>query len=141
MNDFNEQGTVKKQIIKYISAIFVCSLMTVLFLLINHYFDKTELVEKYKILADAFSLAGLLPILVCALIALSNHGAFDSLAWMMKRFFKTLIPLSNKSDESYADYKARRKSVTGFSFIIYVGLVFLAVGIVFIVLFYGVYEG
>jgi hypothetical protein len=139
MEDYQDKK-VLYTIIKYVGAFLLCSILTWLFLLVNNIFAKTELVDIYRTLADAFTFSGLLPILVCILIALTNEGSLDAIGWMLKRFAKTLIPLGNKSDETYEEYKSRRKKVTGFSFMIYVGLAFLITGIVFIVLFYQVYE-
>lgn len=134
-----EERSIGKTIFKYAIAFLLCTGLTWLFLLVNHIFEKEELVDIYRVLADAFTFSGLLPILVCALIALANEGALDALGWALKRMIKTLIPMANKSDETYLEYKENRKKVSGFSFLVFTGLAFLIVGIVFIILFYQVY--
>ena len=135
MND----DRIKKTIIKYGAAILLDSMLTLLFLLINNVFSKTELVDIYRIIADAFTFSGLLTILITILIAVSNEGALDAVIWMFKRLGKALIPMANRKDETYADFKANRKKTTGYLFLLWVGLGFLVVGVVFVILFFRVY--
>ena len=105
------------------------------------FWESKELVDKYKILTDAFTIPGVVFILVGCLVALSNEGALSSLGWMLKRMFKFLNPFANKNIEKYSDYVANKKKVTGYSFLFYTGLLFTVVSIVFLILFYSVYNG
>ena len=132
------QSNLKTTIIKYSISTGI-SLGLVFFILwLHQYWDQTELVEKYKILSDAFTVPGLLFILVGLLVALTNEGSLTALGWMLKRMFKLLNPFSDKNIERYSDYMESRQKVTGFSFLFYTGLAFAAVSIVFLVLYYSV---
>ena len=93
-----QKGTVKSYIIKYSVTGLICALLTVLFLLLNNYFVKEELVDKYRILSDAFTFPGILTICVGLLVFLSNAGALDAIGWMLKRLGKMLIPFANRKD-------------------------------------------
>ncbi|MCR5564432.1 MAG: DUF3899 domain-containing protein [Gammaproteobacteria bacterium] len=135
-----EKRTVKVYILKYSITVFICAFLTVLFLLLNNYFVKDTLVEKYRVLADAFTFSGLFTVLVGCLVFISNAGGLDAIGWMLKRLFKGLIPLANRTDQTYQEYKESRKRVSGYGFLFIVGGVFLVVGIVFIILFFKVYQ-
>lgn len=100
-------------------------------------------VERYKILADAFSVPGMLLVLFGALLWVSSEGIFDGIGYALNRVGSMFIPMHKKSAQhlTYYDYVMgkRGKRVHGFSFMFFVGLVFIAVSIVFIVLHESVY--
>lgn len=135
-----EEKNIKKELFKYGAAIIFDSTLTMLFLLLHNVFSKTELVDIYRIIADAFTFSGLISVSIAILIAVSNEGGLDAVIWMFKRLGRSLIPMANRKDETYADFKATRKRTTGYSFILWVGLSFLMVGVVFVVLFFQVYQ-
>jgi hypothetical protein len=102
-----------------------------------------SLQEQYRILADSFSIPGLLLVLFTALIWVSSEGAFDGLGYAFSRVGSMFIPFHKKSLEhkTYYDYKMEKKDkrAHGYSFLFFVGLFYLAVSIVFIILFESVY--
>ena len=130
-----------KTLVKYLIAFAVGGAMTLGVLFSQGYFHQTELLQKYKNLCDAFTIPGVILMLVTALLAVSNGGIFDGLSYSLGRLFRMLIPFMNKSDETYAEYKEHKHGgkLRGYSFLFFTGLAFFAAAIVFLVLFYKVY--
>ena len=128
-------------LIKYLVSLVVGALFVVMVLFIANYFSATETIERYKILSDAFTFAGVLLILFAALVFISSKGGFDGIGYSLSRLVKMLIPFANRSDETYAQYKERKraKGITkGYSCVFFSGLAYFAVSIVFLILYYNV---
>ncbi len=88
--------------------------------------------------SDAFSSAGVMMILAGLLVWVSNEGAFNGIGYALSIAWKSLVPGGRgKRMETYADYLDRKeqKRITGFGFILIVGAVYLAIGLVFMVIF------
>ena len=94
----------------------------------------------YRILSDAFALPGILVIFMALLVWLSNEGAMDGITWAVTNAFYSLIPGLRLKRERYGDYVERKrgKKVTGYGFLFHVGGAFLAIGAVFMGLFYSI---
>lgn len=128
-------------LIKYLISLVVGALFVLMVLFIENYFSATETIERYKILSDAFTFAGVLLILFAALVFISSKGGFDGIGYSLGRLVKMLIPFANRRDETYAQYKERKraKGITkGYSCVFFSGLAYFAVSIVFLVLYYNV---
>ena len=136
----NEDKPIKNKVIVYVIAFVVNGLITLGLLALRHIFTVTDKVLLYKYIADSFTITGLFPMLLAALIALSNEGSLDALGYMLKRLGKALIPFSKKDDLTYREYLQTRKRVRGYGFLFWVGLAYFIVAIIFIVLFFQVYE-
>lgn len=105
-------------------------------------FAGAELVDKYRMLCDAFTIPGLMLILVGAMIWVSSQGALDGLVFCVRFAVFSLIPGKRvERDEKYADYVERRrgKRAKGYSFLFYSGLATMVIAGVFMALFYSVY--
>ena len=130
---------MKKETVKIIIKYAIASIIAVCFVLLNlslrDFFKETELKEKYRMLADSFTIPGLIYVLLGLLIMLTNKG---SLGYMVKRAVKMLVPMSKKDNMTYAEYKKTKKGIHGYGFLFYIGAVVTAVGIVFTILFYQV---
>lgn len=101
-----------------------------------------SLTEKYRILADAFTIPGVIILLSGVLVLISNEGMFEGLSYVVSYAVKMLIPGGNKDQERYADYVERKREkgpVRGIGFLFVAGGVFMAAALVFIALFYSVY--
>lgn len=133
-------SSIKSALIKYGIAVIVASAMVLLILWGRDYWSQTELVEQYRFLSDAFTIPGSVFILSGALVALANEGALDAVGYMVKRCIQMLNPFSKKEFQKYSDYVAGKKKIRGYSFLFFVGLFYLAIGIVFVILFYSVYS-
>ena len=101
-----------------------------------------EPVELYRILCDAFTIPGLLLLMFGLLMTISNQGALDGVAYVVKNAVKMLIPAAAADMERYKEYLERRKAnrVKGYGFLYVVGAVCLGIAGIFLVLFYSVYQ-
>lgn len=133
----------RKVILQYAITTVAAGLVSLLALHLRDFWSATELVDKYKYLADAFTIPGVLLIMISALIWISSTGFFDGIAYAATRVGGMLIPFYKKGKEhqTYYDYKMSKKDKAphGYSFLFFVGLAFMVVSIVFVVLFESVY--
>lgn len=128
---------VKLLIKKYGIATAIATMMTLFVIYIRDYSNDMNLLDKYWILADAFTVPGVIFIMVGCLVAISTTGFFDSIAYAMKGLARAVLPFYDKSDEKYYDYKTKReeKRFKGYGFIFVVGGIFTAISLVFTALY------
>ena len=128
----------KSALIKYGVTVLVCLLLSVIYML-NHKIGSAQLVDVYRILGDSLFLPGILCIFSGLLMRASNSGAMDGVTYVAKYAVCALIPGRGKMD-SYGTYRQKRqeKKVTGYGFLYIVGCSFIAVSLIFLVLFYQV---
>ena len=93
--------------------------------------------ERYRIFADAATLAAVLLLSVGALSAISDGGFFDIFLYSLSRLSLVFSPLP-RGEVSYADFKAKRREHSGgASYVpLLVGAFFLLVSVLFTVLYY-----
>lgn len=106
-------------------------------------FEEAALVDQYLMLCDAFTIPGMLLIMVGCLIWASNLGALNGLSYVVRIAVFSLIPGKRlERDEAYGDYVARKreKKLKGYGFLFISGLIVMAVAMVFMMLFYSLYE-
>ena len=123
--------------LKYLSG-FLAGAVLVALCMLNFDFEGASQADIICCWSDAFSSTGVMMILIGLLIWVSNEGAFNGIGYALSVAFKGLIPGGRaKRMETYADYLDRKeqKRITGFGFLIIVGAVYLAVGLVFMVIF------
>lgn len=135
---------LRNTIIKYSIGITICGGFTFLILGIRGVFGNEPMsTEKiYLALTDAFTIPGALFILFGLLVFLTNKGSLNAIGWSLKRFFLMFIPgMGSKAQETYKEYRERKRPLEGYEFLYVVGFLFLAVGIIFLILFYNVYNG
>ena len=134
---------IRKLLLKYGITTALAGGMTGLVLYLHGYADAVTLVEKYRILADAFTIPGVLLVMVAALIWVSSEGFFDGLGYAARQFGNLFIPLfgKNRKHQTYYDYKMEKedKRAHGYGFLFFVGLVFVLVAIIFIILHSSIY--
>lgn len=122
-----------------VAAVFVW-----LALWLREYNGAEALVERYRIFCDAFTIPGILLTMTYLLIVLSKHGALDGVGYGLRRLLNMLIPVVNAKFESYADYiesKAEKRAKPAPRAMLHVGLACMAIALIFLALFYHVYEG
>ena len=131
-----------KAILKKYSIALIIGISMCLLVLSGNDFSTQSLVDKYRILTDAFSIPGIVFIMVGALVFVSTEGFFDMLSYGLGKFASSLIPFNRKKDESFFDYKTRKNEerFSGYSFLFYVGIFFLVIAGVFMILFFSVYN-
>ena len=103
--------------------------------------EALDLVEQYRVLCDAFTIPGLMMILVGLLLWLSGLGALDAIGYLFRYVVQAFVPGVTKVVH-YLDYveEQREKRAKGYGFLFVAGGILMVVAIVYLVLFYGVYE-
>ena len=135
--EVREQLNIKRIIIKYsICIVFNISICITCLFLRNFQTLEAGTKEFYRAWCDSFTISGLLSVLFTVLIFLVNQGSLTALGYMLKRLVKSLIPFSKKDNLTFYEYQQSRKKLSGYLCLLWVGLVFFAVGMVFLVLFY-----
>lgn len=132
---------LKKKLLKYGVTAGVGALMALITM--NNYglFAATEWKVISRILADAFTIPGMLFILVGCLVWVSGDGFFDGISYALSYTVKLLVPGTEKKMPQYADYIAmkaekREKNQFSFAFLFIVGGIYLLIAIIFIILYY-----
>ena len=128
----------KNQAIKYGAACGI-ALAYAIYLVISQNAFSQELSRLLRILSDGFFLPGALMILIGLLMVVSNHGAFDALAYTGKSVKRLFIPeRPGEKRVNYREYveQRREKKTTGFGFLFIVGGVFAVIGLIFMLVFY-----
>ena len=133
----------KSVLLKYGITTLIGAALAAVYLLLRNFTGSEPPAERYRMLCDAFTIPGTLLMLSAALVALANQGSFTGIGYSAKNLFDLLIPGAGlRKHETYGDYYERhQKKVTGYGFLLQVGAVFMAVAIVFFILFYHVFEG
>lgn len=133
--------TVFRTLVKYLIAALVGAGMVLAMLALRDFGAGMTALERAKMLADAFTVPGVVLVLFAALVWLSNEGAFWGLTYLASRVVKALVPMGRtfEKHETYRDYvekKREKGGVKGYAFILWVGLVFFAAAVFFTIRFY-----
>lgn len=92
-----------------------------------------------KILSDSFFVPGVILSGVGLIIFASNGGAFDILAFAFIRFFDLLRKDVKGKYKDYYEYRqAKKDRHTKMFFMLAVGLVFIAIAVVFLIVYYNI---
>ena len=107
---------------------------------LHGYAALTAMVDRYRLLSNAFTIPGAILLMMGLLVLISGSGAYDGLSYVLNWLKLTLLPFGKQ--ERYYDHVQRRharKKPNG-GFLIITGAAFLAVAILFLVLFYSLYK-
>ena len=112
----------KKNLIKYGVSISLSLLLAFFYVYVRVDFadpGATALVEWYRIICDAFTIPGLILLMLGCLMSLSNTGAMDGLGYVVSIALKMLIPGGGLKMERYKEYLDRRRAnrVRGYGFL------------------------
>lgn len=131
---------LKNVLLKYGIALFVGALMAYAVIELHGYAAAATAAERYLVLANAFTIPGVILIMCWALVFVANEGAFEGISYAVTYAVKLLIPgTGSNRQERYSDYVERRRAkgkAKGYGFLFFVGAAFLVAAIVFTVLFY-----
>ena len=131
----------KTLLIKYIVSFCIASLITVLVFWIKGFFVHSTAVN-VQILADGFTVSGLMMSLFAGMVFVSDEGALLGIGYVLRNVVLAFIPMGRMRHEKYADYRERklgeRKKSSDRSALV-IGLVFLAIGIIFNGIWYTVF--
>lgn len=134
---------MKTKLLKYGVAVLIGAGLAAVYLILRDFTGEEPPAERYRMLCDAFTIPGSLLMLSAALVALANAGSFTGLSYSFQHLFRSLIPGMGLKQESYREFLERRegRKINGYGFLLQVGIVFMAVALVFYFLFYRVFEG
>ena len=134
------QQEKKQLLMKYLICFVVASLITVGVFWIRGFFTDNVGVN-LQILSDGFFVSGILFLMFAGMLFISSEGALIGISFVLRNVVLMFIPMGRKQHEFYAQYRERKlaeKHVKSSSdhCILVVGLVFLAISIVFTVIWY-----
>lgn len=137
------EGRVR--LIRYIVGILVCAALGAAIVgvyLKGHWYSIAETqAERYRLLCDGFTVAGVILVAASGLVLVYNMGLFTGLTYGLRGLKDIFLPFLQNEYVPYREYKKQKaeKKVKNYSFIFFTGLAFLAIAIYFYVRFYGVY--
>ena len=92
-----------------------------------------------QILSDAFFVSGILMTLFAGMMYVSGEGALIGIGFVLRNVVLAFIPMGRAKHEKYVDYRTRKMDEikrNNDSCILVTGLIFLAIGIIFTVIWY-----
>jgi len=131
----------KKTVIKYLVTIGIAFAATLLVIWLRDLANEEVLQERYRILADAFCVPGVILMCFSGIMWVASDGFFDGLAYAFGRVGGMFIPAYKVKHETFFDYKQRKKEKraekegTSFWYLFFVGLGFVLVSAIFTVLY------
>jgi hypothetical protein len=128
----------KALLIKYLISIAVASVIAVVVFAMQGFFTD-DVGVNMQILADGFCVSGGLLSMYAGLLFASRQGALLGLTFALRYTVLTFIPGGRAKQELYKDYRERKMAEMKKSTELHVfltGIVFLAAGIVFTVIWY-----
>lgn len=123
---------------KYLACFGVAIVIAFLVIWIRGFFTD-DAKTNMTILCDAFSVSGILLLLFSGLMFVSSEGAFLGIGYALKRAVRVFVPVINRKEETYAEYRERKtgkEKKKGDSCIFFTGLFFLLVGLIFMLIWY-----
>ena len=138
-------STLKKNLLKYGITTFLALSLAYFYVSVRVDFnnmEETPVMEMYRILCDAFTIPGLVLIMLGCLMTLSNTGVLDGLGYVGSIAVKMLLPGGGLKMERYKEYLERRRQnrLKGYGFLYLVGFGCMAIALIFMALFYSLYN-
>ena len=129
----------KSLLVKFLICFGVASALTFIVFWIKGFFTDS-LANNIMVLADGFFVSGILITMFAGMIFISSQGALIGISFIVRNFVLAwIIPGGRKRQEMYADYRERKmselKKPTD-ACVLITGLIFLAVGVIFNVIWY-----
>ena len=135
------QQEKKALLTKYGICFGVASLITVAVFWIRGFFTADAGVN-LQILSDGFFVSGIMLTLYAGMLFVSGEGALIGISFVLRNIVQAFVPMGRKNHEFYRDYRERKlaekkaKRNAGDNCILFTGLFFLAISIVFTVIWY-----
>lgn len=137
-----KESKKKGIVLRYTITVLVeTALLFGYFALVN-LFQDTKLLDIYKHLSDGFMVVGLLAFGIGILVYFANLGAFNFLSFAAMKLASKFVPTMKIATMSYGEYiESKKKTNARFDYLLITGVLLLLVSIVFLILFYQLYEG
>ena len=126
----------KIRLVKYLVCLCVAIGIAVAVFAINGFFTNDPQIN-LQILADGFSVSGVLLLLFAGVQFVSGEGALLGIGFVMRNVVLAFVPMGRAKHETYAQYRERKLGnirKPGDHCLLFTGLAFLLVGIVFMIL-------
>ena len=113
--------------------------LTVLVLNTHGYAQADNQTDRYRILSNAFTIPGVVLMVMAALIFVYNTGLFTGLTYGLRGLKDMFLPFLRQEYVPYREYRKKKmeKKVKGYSFIFFVGLAFFLVSVYFLIRYEG----
>ena len=129
----------KKTLKRYVVTTLAASAFAGLIMYLKGIGGADSLNETFKILTDAFTVPGVLLIMISALIWVSKDGFFDGMGFAVSRVGNMFLPLVGavNNHENFYEYKQRKAKnrPSGYSFLLFVGIAFFVIAMIFYVIY------
>ncbi len=127
---------------RYLTTVGVGLLLAFAVMLLMGIFGESDIIKILIILNDAFFVSGISLICVGGLFFASNKGTFHMLSYSFSLFFQLRKHDFEKTKRTdfYEYKKAKEEKQRSCSHFLVVGSVFIAVSLVFLALFYSLYQ-
>ncbi|MBQ8302402.1 MAG: DUF3899 domain-containing protein [Clostridia bacterium] len=128
----------KAVLTKYLTCFGIASLITFVVFWIKGFFTD-DIGVNIQILSDGFFVSGFLMTAVAGLLFVGGEGGFIGIGFVLRNVIQSLIPMGRRNHELYGKYRERKlaeKKISGDRCILVTGLFFLALGVIFTVIWY-----
>ena len=132
--------SLKVRILRFLSAVSVAALVTWAYANSRWEADMAE-VLRYRVLCDAFTIPGILMVMIALLFTMNNIGALDTIAYLMSFLPRMIAPGVFGEPQMLIDYvqQRRERRSKGYGFLYIVGFIFLGIAIFYLIKFYSVF--
>lgn len=118
---------------KYAVCLGIAALITFFLIAIKGFFTD-DVAVNIQILSDGFFVSGILLTLFAGLLFANGEGAFIGIGFVLRNIVQAFVPMGRKNHEFYAQYRERKLGKLkkqGDHCLLIVGLIFLAIGVTF----------
>ena len=132
--------SLKVRILRFLSAVSVGALVTWAYANSRWEADMAE-VLRYRVLCDAFTIPGILMVMIALLFTMNNIGALDTIAYLMSFLPRMIAPAVFGEPQMLIDYvqQRRERRSKGYGFLYIAGFIFLGIAIYYLIKFYSVF--
>lgn len=123
---------------KYGITLSILGASSLLILFLREYSAADEAAKRFLNLADAFTIPGVIMLMVGIMAWVSTTGTFDIFTYAFSRAKNSFFPSPNFKDERFYDFKVKRekKRIKGYSFLFISGGIYMIPAVVFNILYY-----
>jgi hypothetical protein len=128
----------KALLTKYLVCFGIASLLAFIVFWIKGFFAHS-LAVNIQVLADGFTVSGLLLTLFAGMMFISGEGALIGISFVLRNVVQAFVPMGRRHHEVYAKYRERKLGEvkkSGDHCVLIAGLTFLFIGVLFTVIWY-----
>ena len=131
---------MKKNLVRYSVTLGVGFVIALIVSFLKSLYWQKTAEEVMRALSDCFVVPGLILIFFGLLVVCSNGGTFDMLGYGTKKLVLLFKRKPDEKDkESFYEYRKRKQeSKRSFAYLLICGAAYLAIGLIFFILYYNV---